>query len=47
MIKFLRDEQGVSVIELMIVSITLFFGAIGCAVLVYLLYCIGVASGVL
>ncbi len=47
MIRFLRDEQGVSVVELMslvsiITIIGLFLGVGG-----FLLYCIGVASGVL
>lgn len=47
MIKFLRDEQGVSAVELMLTLLMITFIVCTIGVVGFLLYCIGVASGVL
>jgi hypothetical protein len=47
MIEFIYDEQGVSILELGIVVVMFTTLVVGAGILFYVLYCLGVACGVL
>ena len=46
MLNFICDEEGATAIEYIFLAFWLFSAAFGVAVILFALYCLGVASGV-